>query len=114
MAGYGVYVDIGGVGNTRYYLYADKSPGNKEYIQGFDYIISDVNFSASEPGIVIKSVDNVFGNKASINFNPPNPDTSINQLNGGQSKVDVVFAFSNDLNTTRTVSINTSGLIEVK
>ncbi|OGZ69545.1 MAG: hypothetical protein A3F47_00970 [Candidatus Staskawiczbacteria bacterium RIFCSPHIGHO2_12_FULL_38_11] len=115
VTGYGVYVDINNFGNTRYVIYADQSPGDQQYqYGGGDYSVSDVDFSLTEPGVVIKQINNVFNNTASINFNPPNPDTTITALNQGANSVEVVFALSSDLANTRTVFVNTSGLIEVK
>ncbi len=126
--GYGVYVDINSLGDKKYIIYADcayhvtLSPncpvnGNQQY-DALDYVIDTIDFSLAEPGVVIKQLDNVFGNKASINFSPPNPDTTITSLdpsfNQYESRVDIVFALSSDLTKTRTVSVNTSGLIEVK
>ena len=116
VSGYGIYVDINVLGNKKYILYADNNDNqasNKEYDE-LDYIVSEIDFSLTESEIVIKEINNVYNNSVSINFNPPNPDTTITELNQGANKVDIVFAVGSDLTRTRTVSINTVGLIEVK
>ncbi len=109
--GYGVYADQ--LNNKKYIIYADKAPGTQNYDVA-DYIVETVDFSSIEPGIIIKEVDNVVGQTVSINFTPPNPSTTITQLVPGQSRVDVVFALASDQTKTKTVSINTAGLVEVK
>src|SRR3989344_3056731 len=104
--GYGIFGDITGLGNKEYIMYADKSPGNQQY-DATDYIISTIDFSSSEPGIIIKQIDNVSANKASVNFSILTNTTTITQLNVGQNKAVFVFAFASDPTTTKTVSINT-------
>ena len=89
ISGYGVYVDINNLGKKKYIIYADKSPSNNQY-DSLDYIIE------------------------TIDFIPPNPDTKISSLSPNKSSVEIVFALESDLTKTRTVSVNISGLIEVK
>lgn len=116
VSGYGIYVDINILGNKKYILYADNNDNrasNKEYDE-LDYIVFEVDFSLTESEIVIKEINNVYNNSVSINFDPPNPDTTITELNPGENKVDIVFAVASDLTRTRTVSVNAAGLIEVK
>ena len=111
--GYGVYADIGSLGNKKYIIYADRAPGNEQY-DALDYLVDTIDFSLTEPGIVIKNINNVSLNKLSVNFNSSDFQTTIVELNPSQSIVDVVFALENDLTNTKIVSVNTSGLIEVK
>lgn len=111
--GYGVYVDLTNIGNKRYIIYADKSPGNEQYDVS-DYIIETVDFSVNEPGIIIKQLDNIVGNNTSINFNISDLHTQIHQLNSGQNNVNVVFAVESNQTKTKIVSANTFGLIEVE
>ncbi len=113
VAGYGIYLDMDRYGDKKYIIYADASPGNQKY-DDLDYIVSTTDLAVDEPGIIIKELDNVFGNNASINFNPPNPTTDITQLDQGETNIDVVFAVESDPTETKTVSVNTSGLVEVK
>ena len=113
ISGYGIQINLAsgsGLGNKKYIIYADKQPGNAEYDTA-DYTVGTYE---TESGIVIKEIQNVVGSSASINFAPPKPDTTIISLASGQTAITVVFAFENDPSRTKTVSINLSGLIEVK
>lgn len=111
--GYGVYVDVGVLGNTEYIIYADKAPGNNQYDVS-DYVIRQVDFSLNEPGIFIKQIDNIAGTATSIHFKSSNLLTIIDQITPGQNSILVVFAQSSDVTKTKGVSINQSGLIEVQ
>jgi len=113
--GYGVYIDFDNLGNKKYIIYADII-GNQQYdiYNALDNFLDVIDFTLTEPGIIIKQIDNVSGNKVSINFNSSNLNTKITQLNQGQNNVNIVFALESDLTKTKTVSVNTSGLIEVK
>jgi len=114
ISGYGVFVDTGSfLGNKKYIIYADTYPGNQQY-DGLDYIVETVDLAANEQGVVVKEVHHTPGKGASINFTPPNPVTTLTQLNAGESSVEVVFALESNLNQTKTVFINQSGLVEVK
>lgn len=113
ISGYGTYIDISGLGNKKYIIYADKSPGNQQY-DASDYIVETIDFSQTEPGIVIKQLDNVAANKASINTDSTSLNTQITQLNPGQNNVNIVIALESDLTKTRTISVNTAGLVENK
>lgn len=115
--GYGVYIGISALGNKNYIIYADDNNDTaypNRYNISFDPIVKTFDLSLSEPEVVIKEINNVSGNEVSINFSPPNPDIVITSLNSGQNKVDIVFALESDLTKTKTVSINTSGLIKVE
>ncbi len=109
--GYGVYVNL--TENKKYIIYADKYPGNQQYDVG-DYLVSVIDLSVIEPGIVIKEVQNVIGSNVSINFNPPGPTTKITQLQQNQDNVNIIFSIEDDWASERMVSINTSGLAEIK
>lgn len=111
--GYGVFLDINGFGNKKYIIYADKAPGNQQY-DASDYLVETIDFSQQEPGIIVKELQNVSQNKASINFSIANVATSITQLNPNQNAVAIVLALESNMTTTRTVLANTSGLIEVQ
>lgn len=113
VSGYGVYLDMDSLGNKRYSVYADKSPGNQKYDIS-DYLVETVDFSSDEPGIVIKEIHHIAGKKVSVNFNISNINTIITELNPGKSNVEFVFAIESDLEKTKMVLVNTSGLIEIK
>ena len=106
--GYGIYIDASN--NARYIIYADRAElpeNNKQYDPGLDYIVQTINFAESEPGIIIKDVRSV-----GVHFNPPNPITTLQPPIG--STLEIVFAIESDLSKTKTVSINTTGLVEIK
>lgn len=111
--GYGVYIDLDTSGNKKYVIYADKYPGNQQY-DSFDYIFETVDFSLVEPGVIIKQMDNIVGNQGSINFNSSNLDTKITQLSPGKDSIDITLALESDLANAKIISVNISGLIEVK
>ncbi len=113
ISGYGVYVDRDALGGKKYLLYADATPGNRQY-DALDYVVQTIDFGADEPGVIIQEIKNVFGNTASINVAPPNPTTTLTLLNEGEHSLEVVFALESDASKTRSVLINTSGLVEVK
>ncbi len=113
ISGYGVYLNMDSLGNKQYIIYADAYPGNQQY-DDLDYVTEIVDLPSTEQGVVIKQIDNIFGNSASINFNPPDPTTTIASFNQNETSIDVIFALETDFSKTRTVSINSSGLIEVR
>ena len=78
--GYGVYVDLSSLGDKKYIIYADASPGNQQYDALTDYIVETIDFSATESGVIIKQLNNVPDTKVSINFNSSNVTTSITLL----------------------------------
>lgn len=111
--GYGIYTDIGSLGNKKYIIYADKNPGNKTY-DASDYIISTVDFGSTDPGIKIKEINNVSSNKASVNFNASKIETTITQLSSGQNNVEFVFSLESDPTKVKKVLVNNAGLVEIK
>lgn len=111
--GYGIYLNLTDLGDQRYLLYADADPENQSYDSG-DYIVENIDLAVSEPGVMIKEIDNVVGDTASVNFSPPDPVTTIGQLTSGNTSIQVVFALQNDPSVTKIVLINTSGLVEIQ
>ncbi len=108
--GYGVYINLSSP--TEYKIYADTSRDD-EYTLGEDFETIDI--SKQEAGVFITAINNIGSYRyASINFNPPNPKTTIDNLESDKNSIEVVFALSVDQLINRKVSINTSGLIEVK
>lgn len=133
--GYGVYANPD-EDNKKYIIYADRgdtpdlqydkdSPNSSlDCIQQddpqADCVVDTVNI---EPGVIIKEIYKVnsslnntgnVANGVSINFSPPNPTVTITpNLNPGESGVAIVVGLDSDT-ATKTVYINTSGLIEVK
>lgn len=121
--GFGVYVNISTYPATQYIMYSDTCPtSNQDYKYTTpgascalgDYIITTVNISQTEPGVYIQALNHVTGNWTSINFNPPNPTVTIDNLNPSYNNLEIVLSLTSDQTKTRKVVINTSGLIEVK
>ena len=139
VTGYGVYVNPS-MSATQYLIYADvkpgtflssdlPTPGNTVYDGDFfntpcsevnqvrdgafkkDCVIQIIDIKKENSGLTIDSVDNSAG-FVSINFRPPDPIVNISGLNPGKSAVSIVLKNSDGL--SRTVSINTAGLISVK
>ncbi len=112
VAGYGIYIYT--PQNQQYSMYADNNTSgnaNNQYDSGDCFAQQIIS---TEPGVVIKKICNVVGSNVSIDFSPPDPTTTITTLAAGQTEVDVVFALSSDLTQTKTVAVNTAGLIEVE
>lgn len=114
--GYGLYVDL--ASNKKYIIYADNTAGNQMYDAGVDYVVETDDFSSTESGVIVSQISNnanVNAQNVSINFSPPNPTTKIT-FPGGQNtdNVNVVFSLASDPTQTKTVSINTTGLVELK
>lgn len=109
--GYGVYINISN--NKEYLLYADMD-NNHQYESGEDFLIKKIDFSKSEPGVIIKEILNVNSGWTSIDFSPPNPNIRIANLTSGQNRIQIVFQLENDPLNIRSVFVNTVGLIEIK
>jgi Tfp pilus assembly protein FimT len=122
--GYGIFIDLG-QSATQYIIYADVN-GNQKYegvnnycsqeVDGAaDCIVEMIDISKENPNVYIKTLDNISGSTTSINFSPPNPIISIdNFIPDSESKVGIVFGLSTDSSATRTIWVNTSGLISVQ
>lgn len=136
--GYGVYFTM--TNTNQYLIYADVS-GDKEYnydpfgtecseIQYYgatcrdrlpgideDCVIKVVSIIEDNASLSIKQITDSNSNylttnsMASINFNPPDPTTTIT-ANGARSS-DIVVIFQNTDGSERRVIVNTSGLISV-
>lgn len=115
--GYGIYIDSSPGQNQKYVLYADTGTfTDYEYVEGQDTIVENIDISSEEPGVVISKIENTGGGSlVSINFTPPNPTITITPgLQVGETGVDITLSSSVDNSIKRIVSVNTSGLIEVK
>ncbi len=126
--GYGVYINLTSLGNKKYIMYADMNDdqrytGQLQEVCGQqqgqqqgaeDCIIETINLSQAESGVIINSIKVPTDvQQVDINFKPPNPTVTITSLSSG-NRVQIIFALESDLLTYRTVSVNTSGLIEIK
>ena len=128
--GYGIYVDASSNNNhaTQYLIYADIDNSRTynpifndecgkelESIPTSDCIIETVDVSKENSSLYIRGFEYISGSHVSINFVPPNPTTNINDgTDNKYSEVGIVLGLDADNLATRTVMINTSGLINVK
>lgn len=127
--GYGLYVNFTdpSFGEKKYFLYADVD-NDQRYSLGFlvdcgqqqpgeDCILETIDLDQSGAGLFISSIENInnaSGELVDINFQPPNPIVKISDLLPGKNNVDIVFSLKLDPSITRSVSVNTAGLIEIK
>lgn len=124
--GYGIYVDT--TNNTEYILYADRNgtPEKFDATTQFctdnpldplkDCILDKINIANENPSLYISGFENITMPSffTSINFKPPNPDISIDNLAQGSSKMAIILRVQGENDLERKVWVNTSGLIEVK
>lgn len=139
--GYGVYASSGGP--AQYVIYADvpdeSGSSDQKYgggsggqlyplcdqvdqtgnnIRLTDCVIKIVDLTKEDPGLYIKDIkdaDNLSIFNISVNFSPPNPVTAIKDGSGNTySGVGIVLGLTDDNSATRTVWVNTSGLINVQ
>lgn len=115
--GYGLYVDSGFSPSTGYILYADDDTlYDSEYTAGVDYIIESVDISKENSDLYIKEITNIIGNNTSVNFSPPDPVITIDnycQICSQEHGIGIVIGLLGD-NSSRTVWVNKSGLIEIR
>ena len=130
--GYGIYINMSN--NTQYVIYADvdsshtynrigedlfcTSQGYAE-VQGdvstrdtTDCVIETINLTKENPSLYINRIDNINSNNTSINFSPPNPVINITN-HSNNTEIGIVLGIIG-VTTERTVSINTSGAINVQ
>lgn len=120
--GYGIYINLGPNGSTtQYIIYADinnsktydasQSCDSSGRTTTSDCAIETIDLSQQNPSLSISDIDNIGTNFTSINFMPPGPTVNIDNISSGYSKIEITLG--NGL-TTRKVSVNTSGLINVE
>jgi len=119
--GYGIYIDL--ANNKKYIIYADIDDNQRYDTLGAvcgqqppnqDCVIETIDFSQAESGVIIDRIEGTTNDQqVDINFKPPNPTITITSLSSG-NRVQVIFALESDLSQERIVSVNTSGLIEIK
>lgn len=113
LRGYGIFIDTNVLGgNKRYVIYGDVN-GDYKYSPGTDYVEKEVDLSSQDLGIMISEIRNAPG-KISINFSPPNFNTTISNLLSGKNSIDIVVSIEKDPSVYRIISVNKAGLIEIK
>ena len=131
--GYGVYFNRS-ISETEYFIYADIDEGgnqscelinvsednycNKHIVgNSWNYdccIIEKFDLTKEHKDLYIKEFKNISGSYTSINFQPPNPTVNINNKIG--SEVGIVIALRSDggQEQSRTIWVNTKGLVRVE
>jgi len=134
--GYGFYINLSN--NQKYYIYADVSASQEEQSVNHKYdndnnyeecsssstgdcIVEMTDISAETPEVFIKQITTTLSSSwtdTSINFTPPNPTVIITVNSGGNTNiptnVKIVLALKINESITRTIDINSTGLIEVE
>jgi len=108
--GYGFFADQVSLGNAKYIIYADIN-GDKQYNESQDYIYKEVDINISEPGIIISQIAGA-SLRLSINFAPPNFETTISNLSSSREGVNIIISIDNYPEISRTIYINKAGLID--
>jgi len=104
--GYGIYFEEG---SDEYTLYADMN-GNEAYNgPSNDSVIEKVYL---EEGVFIKSIDPA-STAVSIHFLPPDPKIIMNSDAGSSDLTTIEIALTDDPTETKTINVNTVGLIEI-
>jgi len=122
--GYGIYVNLNQP--AQYIIYADINNNykydptssiecSKELITDpqTDCVIETVNVSKESSELRIKNIENIDGSYTSINFRPPSPTIDIDNIAVAQNPVGIVLKLASSA-TTRTVWVNTAGLINIQ
>ena len=108
--GYGFFADKISLGDTKYIIYADID-GDKQYNQTQDYIYREIDMNNQEPGIIISQITGA-SSRLSINFAPPNFETTISNLSSDQEGVNIIISIANYPGISRTIYLNKAGLID--
>ncbi len=119
IAGYGIYLDPN-QNDREYTVYADScqpfdsqyTPPNELCADG-DHIVSTVDLRDEGKEIFIKEFTNLDADSTSINFTPPNPRVTIQNICAGCKEVSIVLALDSQPSQTKSILVNTAGLITV-
>ncbi len=112
--GYGIYINLEDSNSKGYTMYADLD-NDKQFVAAQDFVIENVDFSKTEPGVIIKNIENLMdSSEVCINFTPPNPEITISDLVEGQTRVQIIFVLESEQTKTKSVFVNTAGLVEIK
>ena len=118
IAGYGIYFNTSTP--TQYKIYEDKvvdSLFDKKYTDGED--VENIDMADFASGVHIKEINPDKSSSASINFSPPNPLVMLTVGALEPTSIEIILCMNTycseaDSPTFRIVSVNKSGLIEIK
>lgn len=113
--GYGIFIKNTPPPQIKYILYADIIPSDDEIYSNLQEIVESLEF---EKGLFIKAIeiDDIPGyNYTNIYFQAPDPIIKIKENNQADdfNKVKITIALESDDTRTKTVTVNTVGLIEI-
>lgn len=106
--GYGIYFEEN---LDEYLLYADMN-GNDFYSENDVPPDAIIEIISLEKGVFIKNIDPA-PDKVSINFVPPDPKITMKWEGGGDNQTTITIALEADDTKTKTIRVNTAGLIEI-
>lgn len=107
--GYGFYIKKTEVNSYKIYADSGDSPGAEKYTSG-----EEIETIYLEKGVYIKDFNPLAAN-FSINFKPPDPTIKIKKADeNGSDEVKITIALEADSSKTKTITVNTAGLIEVE
>jgi hypothetical protein len=111
-AGYGIFFRDIPPNDSFYIIYADTQE-NECYTLADD----TVKTIKLETGIVIVdiNINSIDANRVSINFKPPDPLINIKRNPGdsGNTVTEITLALSSNPSMTKTITVNTAGLIDI-
>jgi hypothetical protein len=125
--GYGIFIDYK-TSDTKYIIYADMNGGNStEYGGNFsttlcsnqdspsaDCPIEIIDWATQSSGLVVTGINNRKdeNGRISINFMPPDPTVTIDNIRHDKSDIEIVLQNKDGLE--KKVFVNTAGLINVE
>jgi len=120
--GYGIYINLA-FDDEKYYLYVDKGDYFDKYYDGYgsdcapggygqsDCVLESIDINKENQGLFIKRFENLMASSVSINFSPPNPETTITP---SALETGIVLGLRSEPSYEITVWINNGGLIKVE
>ena len=124
ISGYGLYINTD-TNPQSYILYADSCKDQKytiddptcpagDYTQGTLGTI-DMTQGGRYPEVYIEGLTGIDGGAiTSIDFTPPNPTTTIQNISAGYNQIGIILGLKSDPAKTKEVDVNTAGFINVK
>jgi len=115
--GYGIYAEANPNPpyEQEYILFGNRDADDHQYNAGSDYLIETISV---EKGVTIADIklDGVSKSKIHISFIPPDPQVWIvpPEGGGGSSEGQIILALITDFSKTKTVKVNSAGLIEIQ
>lgn len=103
--GYGIYAQKG---SSSYLIFGGKRSANQEYAASIDVVIERINLPSGVSIANVSSVDDRFD----VFFKPPDPITFIDNSSNSGVSGSITLQYRSDAFLIKTITINTSGLIQ--